>query len=197
MTPKTILTALLLVFFTSSLLGREPANRRGTIFCLDGLPASGKSSLAVKLATSPSILLSTDDLAAEAGITYYQAARRVLRQAVELASTGKQVVLDSFLIEDFFELKKSEKYDIKLIGLWCPLSCLKSRFDGRAGVPNAHLRTNLIAEYESRYENREAEDIEKTKGAFMIEKNSVSFNYFFNTEKWSTAAMVLDLKSLL
>jgi predicted kinase len=160
------------------------------------MPASGKSSLAKELVSIlPLKLLSTDDYAEQNKVTYYQAARITLRQAVDLAARGQHVVVDSFVIEDLFRLPKSQDYEVKLIGLWCPLNSLKKRFDHRAGSANAHLKSHLTQDYMERYGDKTPESIKATLGTFKIGENQVRHDQFFNTEIWSTSDMALGLKT--
>lgn len=188
------------VFFILSFLSFHvcASPQTGKIFYLDGLPASGKSSLAKKLIQqNPSmVMLSTDDYAEENSITYYKAAKLMLKRAIELAKEGENIILDTFYISDL-ERYKSEEHTIPIlvIGLWAPLETLERRFENRNGSLGSYKRGNFDKDYYRRYGTLSAELIRERKGSFIEESKEVSFDFFFDTSRHSPEGMFSQIFS--
>lgn len=196
---KSIFRVFFLFFLFSCSTVVSDKEKRGLLLYLDGMPGAGKSSLAKELMRSRSfILISSDGYAEREKISYFHAAKKSFQEAMTLASQGKHVIFDSFLIEEYFHypLKSSllSSFDIKLIGVWCQLSCLKSRFDKRAGREGAFLKSNLLQDYEERYGKRPAEDIRHTQGQFQLNGiHDVHYDFFFDSEFIRTEFYAQDL----
>ena len=169
-----------------------PQSLEAILYYLDGLPASGKSSLAKQLSEAINCpIIETDAIAQQQGITYYQAAKQALYTALEVLARGSDVILDSFVIEDYLRQtdKLQQTYRICLIGLWCPLEALQQRFDQRSGVPGSSENCNLSKEYYSRYGTQSNDSIIHHAGSYKLEGVPVHYDYFFDARQETTQAI--------
>ena len=197
---QPVLTFVLLTLPSPNMFANSRSTntlQRGSIIFLDGMAASGKSSLAKELKKrSPSfILLSSDDLAVRRRESplhhtdYVQAALDTVDQAEELANSGQVVIVDSWLTKKAWELKSSERFDTRIYGLWCPLSCLKARYDKREGSKGAWRRSALERDYKERYAHKIDREILESQGSWQMDRFKIDYDMFFNTEMISTTTI--------
>ena len=179
---------------------KDKSHQKGLILFLDGMPASGKSSLAKKLKElNPDfVLLSSEDLATARNkhpnfSDYVKATLDTLDKAAEIASLGQTVVVDSWITKKTLDLKSSKLFETKIYGLWCKLSCLKARYDKREGVKGAWKNSALERDCHERYANKSDKEIIESKGSWQQGTMMMSYDLFFNTEETSTEAIAKEI----
>lgn len=172
-----------------NLIPIKPVNpSKGLIIFLDSIKTIEKRALVRELLKSRYFMnLSSNRFARKHNQPTYQSAVKMLKKAVYYAKRGEHVILDSFVTTKFFYLKKTDKFDVLKIGIWCSLQCLKDRYDKKTGIPDSYKKVPIEADYKNRYYDLTNEEIIARNGTYRYNKDFLMvYDLFINVEKMTT-----------
>lgn len=174
----------LLLLIASLFLSAADQKSKGLVLYLDGMPGSVQTELAKELAKSPHfVYLSSKDYAEQHNERRYKSAVLMFKEAITRAEAGEKVVLDSFIVREYFLQKDSPNFDIVTVAVWCPLSCLKENYDKEAQEKEAYKKSSLVKDFNLRYPEKSSEQIMKDKGRYYYnDKFIMKYDLFLNTE---------------